>query len=234
MAVPLLHKLLLENEFQRTATPLSYPIIIFGTAGSGKTTIIRLLAAAYPDLHFSSFRPCLLLPNTRRSQVAANPLTPTDVLDEFLAGPNPAVSLAKFCDPLQYNCTDLPLPHYTSNHTYRFCPATCDLLNQLFSTTLSSRLPTAASITRPDPYSQDPSGTVVALEQDLLDILKQHGAFPKKPAELTGQTLPAVAFYCSSLQDAYDADPAATFIALTRHTTKLEIFELDARPDPTA
>ncbi|BAE44212.1 triple gene block protein 1 [Potexvirus ecsalstroemeriae] len=234
MALFYLQTLLLNSDFTRTTTPTASPLIIFGTAGCGKTSIIRALASQFPELHFSSFHPIVLLPNIRKKQHLANPNEATDVLDEFLAGPNPEVRIAKFCDPLQYNCETLPEPHFISETTYRFCPRTCELLNDIFKTTLKSKVLEICKVACVDPYAVDPVGKVIAIEQELFPILSAHGLTVHSPDFLTGQTIPEVSVYTLNLKRAVAEHPHLLFIALTRHSKTLHLFDLNAGPDTTA
>ncbi|BAG12159.1 Triple gene block protein 1 [Asparagus virus 3] len=216
--------------FTRSSRPFSLPLVVHGVAGSGKTHLLRKVSLHFPELVHCSFTPQLIDPNSGRRQLPASE-TPTDLLDEYLGGPNPVVRLLKVCDPLQYNCPDPEIPHFQSLTTRRFCPLTTTLLNSLFGTNIVSAVPTCCRIEIQDPYSTDPIGTVVTFSPEIHTLLSRHGCQPTPISELWGLNIRVVSCYVDSLEEALLNHRAPLFLALTRHTAELHIFLFDARTD---
>jgi hypothetical protein len=227
MAQSLLQQLLSGQNFERTSTTFSLPLIIYGTAGSGKTTILKQLAKHFPELIYASFHPTTLDATLNIKQKLANPELIPDLLDEFLGGHSPPARIAQLCDPLQYHCEDKPAPHYISKFTYRFCPKSCFLINSIFHTELESRLEACCTIKTADPYVEDPVGTTIAFEPEVIQILIKHGASVHTPTEITGLSIPSVALYLSNIPQAKALNSAELFICLSRHTQAITILELD-------
>ena len=230
MELDYLIKLLNFNGFTRTSRPFSLPLVIHGVAGCGKSTIISKVSCAYPSLVSASFSPQLLDADSGRRQVPVAG-SAVDLLDEYLAGPNPPVRLAKFCDPLQYDCQLPEEPHYKALHSYRFCPATAGLLNKIFGCHIVSKLDTSASIRFADAFTEDPEGQVVTFEPELESLLTAHGCPTTPVADLWGRNIPYVSVYTSSIGYALENYRSSLFLALTRHQKQLLIFDLDARTD---
>nr|AHB59867.1 TGB1 [Narcissus mosaic virus] len=220
-------ELLDSYSFIRSSRSFSSPIIIHGVAGCGKSTIIQKIALAFPELLIGSFTPALLDPNSGRKQLAVTS-DPLDILDEYLGGPNPVVRLAKFCDPLQYSCEQPEVPHFTSLLTWRFCVRTTALLNGIFGCQIKSRREDLCHLTHENPYTTDPKGVVVAHEQEVINLLLQHGCPVTPTQHLWGLTIPVVSVYVTSIAALSTVDRANLFLSLTRHSKALHIFEFDA------
>nr|AIL23156.1 TGB1 [Asparagus virus 3] len=216
--------------FSRSTRPFSLPLVVHGVAGSGKTHLLRKVSLHFPHLTHSSFTPQIIDPDSGRKQKLVTS-EPTDLLDEYLGGPNPTVSLLKVCDPLQYDCPDPEVPHYVSLVTRRFCPRTANLLNTLFGCHITSLVSADCDIQIHDPYVDDPSGTVVTFTSDIHTLLTSHGCTPTPVSELWGVNLRVVSCYLQSLEDALCHHRAPLFLTLTRHTAELHIFLFDARTD---
>nr|QED43055.1 TGB1 [Asparagus virus 3] len=217
-------------DFTRSRRPFSLPLVVHGVAGSGKTHLLRKISAHFPDLTHCSFAPQIIDPDSGRKQ---SPVTtePTDLLDEYLGGPNPVVRLLKVCDPLQYDCPEPEVPHYFSLTTRRFCPRTTTLLNSLFGCHIVSLVNTTCQVQLHDPYTEDPLGTVVSLSPDITRLLLRHGCATTPISDLWGANLSVVSCYLHSLEDALTHYRAPLFLTLTRHTTELHIFLFNARTD---
>ena len=216
--------------FSRTSRSFSLPLVIHGVAGCGKSTIISKVSCAYPKLISASFSPQLIDPDSGRRQSAVDGST-VDLLDEYLAGINPTVRLAKFCDPLQYDCQSPEEPHYRALHSHRFCPATAQLLNKIFGCHITSKLTTSATIRFADAFAEDPEGQVITFEPELESLLTAHGCPTTPVADLWGRNIPYVSVYTSSIDYALENYRSSLFLALTRHQKQLLIFDLDARAD---
>ncbi|CAC87087.1 triple gene block protein 1 [Asparagus virus 3] len=216
--------------FTRSRRPFSLPLVVHGVAGSGKTYLLRKVSSHFPHLVHCSFAPQIIDSNSGRKQA---PVTsePTDLLDEYLGGPNPLVRLLKVCDPLQYDCPEPEVPHYVSLTTRRFCPLTTTLLNSLFGCDIVSLVDRNCHIQIHDPYTDDPIGTVVSLSPDIGALLLRHGCATTPIADLWDVNLSVVSCYLHSLEEALTHYRAPLFLTLTRHTAELHIFLFDARTD---
>nr|AAY51615.1 TGBp1 [Pepino mosaic virus] len=209
-------------------------IVVHGIAGTGKTTLLRTLFSAYPNLVIGSPRPCYLDKANNISQVCLScfPNTLCDIVDEYhLLESYQEPTLALFGDPCQCTFIErLRIPHYTSFRTHRFGKSTAELLNKLFQLQIVSVKQEDDIVEFFDPFQVDPTENISASEEEVLEFVSDQ-VVTTSSEELAGLEFTETTFYCTTLAAAVTKNPARTFISLTRHTQKLTIGELNARID---
>nr|AMN10084.1 triple gene block protein 1 [Plantago asiatica mosaic virus] len=214
---------LTSNNFQRTNTPLSKPLVIHAVAGAGKTTLIQNLLPEHPNL---------------AAQTAGNPQTPNltgafirkltcpesnklNLLDEYAAlQPLKGSWDVVLADPLQHPGLALR-PHFIKSVSHRLCPATTRLISKLVCPCTSSR--TDESTIQFSGLFEGPLlGTIIALDQTTQNLLAAHNAPFLCPTAALGLEFDTVTI-ASALPLEEVPDKVGLYISLSRHRSQLHV-----------
>nr|WLW42346.1 triple gene block protein 1 [Lily virus X] len=208
---------ILRAHFQRTNLPISEPIVVHAIAGSGKTTIVRHIINAQPDLVART----LGTPDPRclSGVRILGPGGDANIVDEY-----PAANLSEFpsaflllADPLQHR-RDVKPAHYTGNLSHRFGQNTCALLS---SFGIEARSEKVDFVEHVEAYTFEPVGQIIALGQDAELVLNNHSLDFLTPCQALGQTFSTVTLLSDAPLE--EQDEVSRYIAITRHTEQLFI-----------
>nr|AVD50423.1 TGB protein 1 [Cherry green ring mottle virus] len=215
--------LLFDAGFCRTAYSLSFPIVVHGVPGCGKSTFVRKLLDL-EDFHAQSFgfvRPTNLA--GRGVEKALAPLqSGFNVLDEYLSGPDCAGFDLLLSDPYQ-NFRKPLTAHYTNSCTYRFGTSVCHFLNKLGFEITSARAEDTELIFG-KVFGGTIRGEIICFEKEVEELLVKHSAAFHHPCNLRGAEFEHVTFISAStdLQEIVGPD---LYVALTRATKSLTILQ---------
>lgn len=211
---------LIRNNFVRTNTPTSLPIVIHGVPGSGKSSIIKRLIASNK---FQAFT--LGAPYGQNLEHAGVPTFGTDIakpatattliLDEYQLGDANVVSnfSVLFGDPFQ-GTFRLPA-HYTNATSFRVPRPVCDWLSRC---SFSIRGTKPGKLTSQPPFVKGRHGSPVQgqaihLGEISKALLHSHGICSRHPRELRGLEFNTVTLVYHSSEK---LDRADFYVAATR------------------
>lgn len=216
--------------FHRIAFCEQGPLIFHCVPGAGKSTLIRSLLSEHskfraytfgvPDNPNLSGRYIKSVSNYSYTEGEIN------LLDEYCEGALPAFQVAAcFGDPLQSAAsTFLREANFICTETLRFGRQTCLLLNNLGYCIKSN---VEDELIHGDLFSVEPSGVVVAYEDDVYSLLESNSCEYKKVCEIRGKTFESVTLVTSGEFGALSRR-SDLFQCLTRHRAKLTILSPDA------
>lgn len=218
----LLTNLLTSKGFVRTNRPLSKPLVVHAVAGAGKSTVIR----EFLQEVFNSSGQTLGIPDPPTLEgayikAATVPLSNHfNILDEYSVQPLRHSWDAVFSDPLQ-NPAHPVRPHFICTVSHRLGPEVCDLLRDL-GISISSSGSRSQTVFRGGVFESELKGTLIALDEEIRDLLTAHALNPVCPHEVLGRELPVVTVL-SSQPIPNIKDRSGLYIALTRATDELRI-----------
>nr|AMY62719.1 triple gene block protein 1 [Plantago asiatica mosaic virus] len=214
---------LTSNNFQRTNTPISKPLVVHAVAGAGKTTLIQNLLPNHPNLS---------------AQTAGTPQSPNltgayiriltglevnklNLLDEYAAlQPLKGSWDVVLADPLQHPGLALR-PHFVKSISHRLCPETTKLISKLICPCTSSR--SDSSIIQFSGLFEGPLlGTIIALDSTTQNLLQAHRAPFLCPTTALGLEFDTVTVVSARPLEEIQ-DKVGLYISLSRHRTQLHV-----------
>ncbi|QVE55510.1 triple gene block 1 [Pomes virus Greece] len=217
------HEELIKSGFKRTNLPISFPLIVHGVPGCGKTRFIKNLLSnpLFNAQTYGSVVPFNLA--GRGIARAPSPLlSGFNILDEYLSGPTVEGFDILLSDPYQ-NFQQPRSAHYTNSVTHRFGPSICQLLQSL-GFEISSARSEDTEVEIRNIFHSRLIGEVIAFEPQAIDLLNRHSAKFSHPCEIRGAEFDEVTFVSASrdLQSIVGAD---LYISLTRAKKKCLILK---------
>lgn len=214
---------LLSRGFQRTREPISFPIVVHGVPGCGKTSLIYhiLEEPLFSAQSYGETKP----PNLAGIgiQKAPSPLgCGFNILDEYLSGELFDSFDVVLSDPYQ-NSRPVLRAHYCNNISHRVGPSVCGFLNK-FGYEISSAREKDTLLRFGDIFKDRVVGQIIAFEPKAIELLDWHNAPYKKPCEVRGAEFEKVTFVSAS-KDLFAVNCADLYISLTRATDELLILQ---------
>nr|QQG34576.1 TGB1 [Ferula potexvirus 1] len=208
----IIYKTLVEAGWERTALPISYPLVVHGVAGSGKSRVIRPLKTVH---NIPTYTLCVTdNPRVDCSNITALPTNPVPgfILDEYHIDKERCTgALLVLGDPLQSHEECFP-PHFVSFSSFRIGRSLASLFPPLVSVS-----PVEDSVEVANCWTVDPVGTILCFEPEVADLLLSHNLEFTHPDHCRGAQFNTVTLYTSS----EPLDPVWLYLSVTRHTTKL-------------
>lgn len=225
-------EILEEASFVRTNFPLSQPLVVHGVPGSGKTTVVKKLLKFEPALKaITAGVPFHNFDNSGLHKKEESFSGEVDIVDEY-----PIFDLRRvksdlvLCDPFQHSGRTLDA-HYISLRSHRFGRNTASLLKTFGLNIVAEK---EDEVEFGCCFTEDPEGTIIAFEPDIVELLIKHQVQAKLPEEVLGNNDDVVTFYTSKEELRRDDQEFNRFyISLTRHKRKLKILSPDASFKPT-
>lgn len=212
---------LLDANFSRTSFPISFPVVVHGVPGCGKSTLIKSLldSAEFSAQSYGVVRPTNLA--GRGVEKALQPLQPGfNVLDEYLSGPSYEGFDLLLSDPYQ-NFRKPLTAHFINSCTYRFGVSVCKFLNKL-GFEIESRREKDTELIFGKVFGGEIRGEIICFEPEVEEILRKHSAKFHHPCNLRGAEFDHVTFITAhkDLQEIVGPD---LYVSLTRATESLTI-----------
>nr|ALP45896.1 triple gene block protein 1 [Cherry green ring mottle virus] len=215
--------LLLDAGFVRTAFALSFPIVVHGVPGCGKSTLVRKFLDL-EDFHAQTFgvsKPTNL--SGRGVEKAPAPLqSGFNILDEYLSGPYGEGFDLFLSDPYQ-NFRKPLTAHYINSCTYRFGPSVCQFLNKL-GFEIESAKKEDTELIFGKIFGGTIRGEIICFEKEVEELLRSRSASFHHPCDLRGAEFDDVTFISAhtDLQEIVGPD---LYVALTRAKKSLTILQ---------
>nr|BDX36171.1 triple gene block protein 1 [Plantago asiatica mosaic virus] len=214
---------LTTNNFQRTSTPISKPLVVHAVAGAGKTTLIQNLLPDHSNLS---------------AQTAGTPQPPNltgafirkltcpesnkiNLLDEYVAlQPLKGSWDVVLADPLQHSGPALR-PHFVKSVSHRLCPETTKLISKLICPCTSSRSENS-TIQFSGLFDGPLLGTIIALDSTTQALLRAHKAPFLCPTAALGLEFDVVTVVSSQPLEEVQ-DKVGLYVSLSRHRHQLHV-----------
>nr|AHJ80325.1 triple gene block protein 1 [Cherry rusty mottle associated virus] len=215
------HNYLLDANFTRTEFSLSFPIVVHGVPGCGKSTFVKRLLDC-EDFHAQSYG--VVKPTNLAGRGVEKALQPLqsgfNVLDEYLSGPSYEGFDLLLSDPYQ-NFRKPLTAHFINSFTYRFGHSVCKYLN-LLGFEISSKKEEDTELILGKIFEGEIRGEVICFEKEVQELLDNHSAKHHHPCNLRGAEFEHVTFISahSDLQEIVGPD---LYVALTRASKSLTI-----------
>nr|UCJ00506.1 triple gene block 1 [Cherry twisted leaf associated virus] len=214
---------LLDANFSRTSYSLSFPIVVHGVPGCGKSTLVKNLLdlEEFSAQSYGVVRPTNLA--GRGVEKALLPLQPGfNILDEYLSGPSYEGFDLLLSDPYQ-NFRRPLTAHFVNTNTYRFGVSVCNLLNSL-GFEINSVRGEDTELIFGKIFGGEIKGEIICFEPEVESLLRGHSAKFHHPCELRGAEFEHVTFITahSDLQEIVGPD---LYVALTRASKSLTILK---------
>ncbi|ACO38636.1 TGB1 [Robigovirus elaeis] len=218
---------LLELGYIRVeSVSISYPIVVHGVPGCGKSFICKELAKD-PKFKVQSFGviPAGSLCGAVIHKALTEPSGDFNVLDEYLGGKD--FNLERFdlvlSDPYQ-SFKKPERAHFTSNITRRFGSQVCCLLNKLgFDIIPHPSLPAEQTLLiEGSLFKTELRGIIITFEPAVAELIRAHGLEPKHPCDVRGAEFEVVTF-CTAHADLQEIVSPELYISLTRATKELRV-----------
>ncbi|QCO31669.1 triple gene block protein 1 [Cherry virus Turkey] len=221
------HEELIRAGFKRTNLPISFPIVVHGVPGCGKTRFIKNLLSnpLFNAQTYGSVVP-FNLAGRGISRAPSPLLSGFNILDEYLSGPAAEGFDLLLSDPYQ-NSQQPRSAHYTNSVTHRFGNSVCQLLQSLGFEISSAKVGDTEVEIR-NIFNSKLIGEVIAFEPAAVELLHKHSARFSHPCEVRGSEFEEVTFVSASrdLQSIVGAD---LYISLTRAKKKCLILKPGGR-----
>lgn len=218
--------LLEEFEFVRTDLCLSKPLIVHAVPGAGKTTLLRKFLSLVPNsevLTFGEPDKGNLSGRFIRKYTEIEDKSKFLVVDEYLSGDLREQVDALFSDPFQ-NLSDFPKAHFIKETSLRVPKAICEfLVKQKFQ--IKSEVAGVFEIT--NFFGADPTGVVIAFQEEVITYLKSFGVDLKLACEVRGLEFEEVTIFLDP-SNLSEKERVELFIGTTRAKRKLTLRVTDA------
>nr|UCJ00457.1 triple gene block 1 [Cherry necrotic rusty mottle virus] len=214
---------LIRAGFVRTDFSISFPLVVHGVPGCGKSTFIKHLID-FEDFSAQSYgvvRPSSL--SGRGVEKALQPLQPGfNILDEYLSGDHHEGFDLLLSDPYQ-NFSKPLTAHFINSNTYRFGISVCKLLNSL-GFEINSCKEEDTELIYGDIFGGVIKGEIICFEKEVEELLHNHSANFHHPCNLRGAEFEHVTFITAhrDLQEVVGPD---LYVSLTRATKSLTILK---------
>nr|UCJ00577.1 triple gene block 1 [Cherry rusty mottle associated virus]UCJ00584.1 triple gene block 1 [Cherry rusty mottle associated virus] len=215
------NELLLDANFVRTNFPLSFPVVVHGVPGCGKSTFVKRLLDC-EDFHAQSYG--VVKPTNLAGRGVEKALQPLqsgfNVLDEYLSGPSYEGFDLLLSDPYQ-NFRKPLTAHFINSYTCRFGDSVCKYLN-LLGFEINSRRVRDTDLIFGKIFEGRIRGEIICFEKEVQELLDSHSAKYHHPCSLRGAEFEHVTFISahSDLQEIVGPD---LYVALTRASESLTI-----------
>nr|BCA25781.1 triple gene block protein 1 [Cherry necrotic rusty mottle virus] len=212
---------LLDANFSRTSFPISFPVVVHGVPGCGKSTFIKSLldCEEFSAQSYGVVRPTNLA--GRGVEKALQPLQPGfNVLDEYLSGPSYEGFDLLLSDPYQ-NFRKPLTAHFINSNTHRFGVSVCQYLNKL-GFEISSCKEEDTELIFGKVFGGEIRGEIICFEAEIEEILRKHSAKFHHPCNLRGAEFDHVTFITAH-QDLQEIVGPDLYVSLTRATKSLTI-----------
>nr|BDX36186.1 triple gene block protein 1 [Plantago asiatica mosaic virus]BDX36191.1 triple gene block protein 1 [Plantago asiatica mosaic virus] len=214
---------LTANNFQRTSTPISKPLVVHAVAGAGKTTLIQNLLPDHPNLSAQTAgtpQPPNLTGAFIRKLTCPEP-NKINLLDEYVAlQPLKGSWDVVLADPLQHPGLALR-PHFIKSVSHRLCPETTKLISKLICPCTSSRSENS-TIQFSGLFDGPLLGTIIALDSTTQALLRTHRAPFLCPTAALGLEFDVVTVVSSQPLEEVQ-DKVGLYISLSRHRHQLHV-----------
>nr|BDX36181.1 triple gene block protein 1 [Plantago asiatica mosaic virus] len=214
---------LTANNFQRTSTPISKPLVVHAVAGAGKTTLIQNLLPDHPNLSAQTAgtpQPPNLTGAFIRKLTCPEP-NKINLLDEYVAlQPLKGSWDVVLADPLQHPGLALR-PHFIKSVSHRLCPETTKLISRLICPCTSSRSENS-TIQFSGLFDGPLLGTIIALDSTTQALLRTHRAPFLCPTAALGLEFDVVTVVSSQPLEEVQ-DKVGLYISLSRHRHQLHV-----------
>ncbi|QEJ80617.1 triple gene block protein 1 [Cherry robigovirus 5] len=217
------HEELLRCGFKRTELPLSFPIVVHGVPGCGKTRLVKNLLSN-PVFNAQTYG-CVVPFNLAGRGIARAPsplLSGLNILDEYLSGPVAEGFDLLLSDPYQ-NYQQPRSAHYTNSVSHRIDRSVCELLLNL-GFEISSAKSGDTIVEIKELFGSRLIGEVIAFEPAAVDLLRRHSARFSHPCDVRGAEFEEVTFVSAS-RDLHSIVGADLYISLTRAKSKCLILK---------
>nr|BDX36176.1 triple gene block protein 1 [Plantago asiatica mosaic virus] len=214
---------LTANNFQRTSTPISKPLVVHAVAGAGKTTLIQNLLPDHLNLSAQTAgtpQPPNLTGAFIRKLTCPEP-NKINLLDEYVAlQPLKGSWDVVLADPLQHPGLALR-PHFIKSVSHRLCPETTKLISKLICPCTSSRSENS-TIQFSGLFDGPLLGTIIALDSTTQALLRTHRAPFLCPTAALGLEFDVVTVVSSQPLEEVQ-DKVGLYISLSRHRHQLHV-----------
>nr|QQG34684.1 TGB1 [Caper carlavirus 1] len=215
---------------ERTCKPLAKPVVVCCVPGFGKTTVIRTIITR---VHCNVVNGAGVHSDRSKAITYArgvNREVELNILDEFQEYRGDfGVFDVIFGDPEQAELVrrqGLPEPHYVGHLSHRFGVTTANLLRSIGYTITAAT--SEDTVQFEDPYVSDSVGQVVIFQTGVARSLSKHSIPYKTVAEVRGLEFDNVSVYVE--YPICSCELHLLYVALTRHRTRLLVFQLNANP----
>nr|AKN20443.1 triple gene block protein 1 [Cherry rusty mottle associated virus] len=217
------HTSLLDAGFSRTSFSLSFPVVVHGVPGCGKSTLVKRLLDI-EDFNAQSYG--VVKPTTLAGRGVEKALQPLqsgfNILDEYLSGPSYEGFDLLLSDPYQ-NFRKPLTAHFINSCTYRFGNSVCEYLNKL-GFEIQSKRERDTELIFGHIFGGKIRGEIICFEKEVEELLNSHSAKYHHPCNLRGAEFEHVTFITahSDLQEIVGPD---LYVALTRASESLTILK---------
>nr|WNN29045.1 TGBp1 [Mentha arvensis robigovirus 1] len=208
--------------FTRTDLPLSFPVVVHGVPGCGKTTLLKKLLKVDHRFNIQSFGVVPPIDLAGREIIAAPAKLKEgfNFLDEYTKAENLEGFDLLIGDPLQVKGC-FQKAHYVNSITRRFGRSVClELLKLGFE--IYSAKETDTEVVKANLFRHKLEGQVVCFELCIQKLLCSHSVPFLTPKDLSGFETSVVTFVTAS-KDLNDIISAELYLCLTRARDKLVI-----------
>lgn len=208
-------ELLSSQGFEKTALPISRPLVIHAVAGAGKTSLVNNFLASNLSVQVVTVGklPTSSLTYSENSVIDDNSIR---ILDEYQSCSSRENFDVLLGDPLQGSSFPILTPHYVKHETHRFGTETCELLKAIGVHVVSNK---TDIVDVRGIVGSEPEGCVLTLDKAGKDYLSSFGVASKCPFEVLGETFDTVTVLLTERLSSYPRH--ALYVAFSRHSRKL-------------
>lgn len=207
--------------FERTALPISLPIVVHGVPGCGKSHLLKQLLSN-PEVQVCSYGPVhqVNLEGRRIEPAPVERHCEVLILDEYHLQEDDCGADFLFGDPNQAR-TQVKQAHFVKKDTRRFGSDLCHLLNSL-GYQISSIAEHQTEIVYGNIFGTVIQGTVLCFEKEVCSLLDQHNCAYLLPEEAAGLNIDSATFI-TARTDLQEIVSPNLFICLTRAVRSLQL-----------